>query len=275
MSQRFQDLSASSLAHAIEANTGEFLLALGRFGGGEERNEPAIQWSIGGAPIAYHNCVVHAHLTAERVDEAIIASIQRLQAHNVPGSWHVGPSMRPLDLGERLLAHGFTDGGEEPGMAADLLHLPRHVSTPAGFVIERVCSNQALQAWTRTLAAGFGEGEIEANWVGAMYQKIGFDEQGRWHHYLGLWDGQPVATTSLFLYADVAGIYFVFTLPQARGQGIGAAMTLAALHDARQRGYRIGVLAASSMGYPVYQRLGFHEYCRFHLYEWMPGLALS
>lgn len=270
MSQRFHDFSEPSLIQAIEANTREFLLSLGRLGGGEERDEPDLQWSIGGAPIAYHNCVVHAHLTAETVDEAIVTSIQRFQFHHVPGSWHVGPSMCPQDLGERLVAHGFTDGGQEPGMAVALQHLREHISSPPGLVIERIHTDQQLQIWTQTLATGFGEGEVEANWVGALYQKIGFDEQGLWHHYLGHWQGQPVATTSLFLSAGVAGIYFVFTHPQAQGRGIGAAITLAALQDARRRGYQVGVLTASAMGYPIYRRLGFQEYCRFHLYEWVP-----
>ncbi len=270
MGQQLHNLSEQSLIQAIEANTSEFLLALGRVGGGEERDEATVQWTIGGAPISYHNCVVRAHLTTETADEVIATSMRRFQAYNVPGSWHVGPSMRPLDLNTRLLRYGFTDGGEEPGMAVDLLTLHEQNSPLAGFVIERVSNEQELQVWTRTLAAGFGEGEIEANWVGEMYRKIGFDRQGALHHYLGYLNGEPVATTSLFLGAGVAGIYFVFTLPQARGRGIGTAITRAALLDARSWGYQIGVLAASSMGYSIYRSLGFREYCRFHLYEWEP-----
>jgi predicted GNAT family acetyltransferase len=51
-----------------------------------------------------------------------------------------------------------------------------------------------------------------------------------------------------------------------RGQGIGAAITLAPLLEARRLGYRIGALTASAMGYPVYVRLGFQEMCRIPVY---------
>ena len=153
-------------------------------------------------------------------------------------------------------------------MAVDLLTLPEEVPLPKGVSIERVRDEPALGVWTRTLAQGFGEGEIEANWVGAMYRQIGLGDQTLWRHYLGRLHGEPIATTTLFLGAGVAGIYFVFTLPAARRQGIGATITLAALREAQRLTYRIGVLGSSSMGYPVYQRLGFQEYCRIALYEW-------
>ncbi len=178
--------------------------------------------------------------------------------------------MRPADLGERLLAHGFTYGSPEPGMAADLLALPEDRPVPAGLTIERVRDERDLALWTRTLATGFGEGEREAAWVGEMYRRIGLDDRAPWRHYLGRLGGEPVATASLFLGAGVAGIYFVFTVPQARRRGIGAAITLAALREARALGYRIGVLGSSAMGYGVYQRLGFREYCAFGIYEWRP-----
>ena len=56
------------------------------------------------------------------------------------------------------------------------------------------------------------------------------------------------------------------TVPEVRRQGIGAAVGLAALRDARTMGYRIAVLGASPMGECLYRRLGFQEYCRMNNY---------
>ncbi len=263
-----QDTSPVALIRAIEENGVEFLLEMGRAGGGEEQRHGAIEWTIGGSPIDYHNAVVRANLAPEEADAAIKRVSERLQAHGLPGSWHLGPSMRPTDLGKRLLDQGWNDGGAEIGMAVDLNTLSAHVPTPEGFTIERVRDADALDRWRRTLAAGFGAGEREANWTAETYARIGLSDDVPWRHYLGLLGSTPVATASMFMAAGVAGIYFVFTVEAARRQGIGAAITLAPLLDARQMGYRVGVLNASAAGEPVYRRLGFVDYCRINIYEW-------
>jgi GNAT superfamily N-acetyltransferase len=264
------DTSPRALAHAIEENGAEFLLALGRAGGGEERADSLVHWTIGGSPIDYHNAVVRADLTAESVDTVIGESLEGLRRHNVPGTWHVGPGMRPPDLRERLLLKGFADGGDESGMAVELAALPSSIARPSELTVERVRDALALSLWTDTLGQGFGAGPKEAQWVGDMYGRIGLGDDTTWRHYIGRLDGSPVATASMLLAAGVAGIYFVFTLPEYRRRGIGAAVTLAPLLEARDLGYLAGVLAASTMGEPVYRRMGFREYCRIHIYEWRP-----
>jgi predicted GNAT family acetyltransferase len=264
-------LSDGALVAAIEQNGAGFLLALGRAAGAEERDDGRVQWVIGNCPIDYHNAVVAADLSAEEADEVIRESLERMRRRGVPGTWHVGPSIRPADLGERLLAAGFEHGGDDIGMAVDLLALSERRPIPEGFAVEPVGDAEGLAAWVEALGSGFGEGPVEAEWVGEMYERIGLGDGEHWRHYLGFLGGEPMATSTMFLGAGAAGIYFVYTVEGARRRGVGAAMTLAPLLEAREMGYRVGVLGSSQMGYPVYRDLGFEERCRIGVYEWRPA----
>ena len=86
--------------------------------------------------------------------------------------------------------------------------------------------------------------------------------------YLALSNGNPVGTSQLFLSKGVAGIYHVTCIPEARGQGIGSAITLAPLLEARELGYRISILQASKQGFNVYRRLGFQDFGNLSVYLW-------
>jgi GNAT superfamily N-acetyltransferase len=281
---RATDLNETDLAQAIEANAAELLMTMGTAGGGEQRDDGRVRWTIGGSPIDYHNAVVAADLSDTGADEAIAESLQLMKSHAVPGSWHVGPTMRPTDLGNRLLRAGFRHGGSEPGMAVALANLinppnrsaglpnpttdlPKRSADAAGDLqIGRVVDDQMLRVWQATLARGFGEGEKEARWVAEIYRREGYGDP--WRHYLGWLDGEPVATATIYLAAGVAGLYFVMTVPEARRRGIGAAITHAALVEARDSGFEYGVLGSSPAGRSVYAALGFREHCTIDLYEW-------
>ena len=258
-------------ARLVEENGAEFLLAMGRAGGAEEKHTAYIHWIIGSCPIAYHNAVVRAALPPDLLEAEVAASIACLEKYHTPGSWHAGPAMAPADIGRALLAHGFRPGGDDIGMAVDFSNLPESVEVPPGFTIQRVQNPSQLDQWRAALGSGFGEGPEEARWAAEMFARLGYTADSPWQHYLGLLHGEPVGTSSLFLNNGAAGIYFVSTVPEARRQGIGAAVTLAPLQAARRLGYSVGVLGASEMGYGVYRRLGFAEVCRIEVYEYSPS----
>ena len=56
---------------------------------------------------------------------------------------------------------------------------------------------------------------------------------------------------------------------------MAGALTSRALLDAREMGFRIGTLRASDMGQPVYERLGFEEYCRMPQWSAAQWLATT
>ncbi|MGC4939144.1 GNAT family N-acetyltransferase [Kribbella sp. DT2] len=252
------------LIQSVEDNAAELLLAMGTAGGGVRRDDAKVRWTIGGSPLDYHNAVVAADLPADEADAVIAESLDLMKAHGVPGCWHVGPSMRPTDLGERLITAGFTDGGREPAMAIEISKLTKETPGPPELEITRTSTDQELTVWEHTLGQGFGEGPPEAQWVAEIYRREGYDDP--WRHYLARLDGKPVATATTFLTENVAGVYFVMTVPEARRQGIGAAITQYAVQQAEDAA-QYAVLEASAAGKDVYAGLGFQQVGEVALYE--------
>jgi hypothetical protein len=89
---------------------------------------------IGNSPIDYHNAVVAAELAPEEADAAILESLGRMRAWDVPGTRHVGPRRAPS--------------------------------------ISASASPPTVSSTVETHGSGFGEGPVEAEWVGEMYRRI-------------------------------------------------------------------------------------------------------
>lgn len=207
-------------------------------------------------PLTFFNGIATSQLDRDDVPRVIA------QFEGRPFRWWISPSARPVDLDAVLLEHGLRHAFDSTGMAADLTTL-RDVATPRELTIERVSD---LSAWIDVFLPGFHKPAEERDaWLGA-YARCG-DE---WVHFVGRVNGVPIATTSLLLDGDLAGVYHVVTLPDHRGRGIGAAMTHAAMRVARDAGARTAVLQASEMGEGVYRSVGFEAVCTLTLYDWRP-----
>ena len=137
--------------------------------------------------------------------------------------------------------------------------------------MERVTDEQGLADFKTAFVAGM---EIP-DWAGQAWVDAtlaaGIDASP-WRCYVGKLDGRPVASNMLFCGAGVASVFGVATHPDARGQGIGTAITLIAYHDAYQAGYAYGVLFASELGASVYRRMGFRDVgASISRYLWRAG----
>ncbi|MDW8298751.1 MAG: GNAT family N-acetyltransferase [Anaerolineae bacterium] len=171
-------------------------------------------------------------------------------ALGVPYSVQIcAPSAEPIQ-DEIFLAARFTQLLCDPLMLCETdLDLP--------FISPEVCvrfvqdeSDQAL--YKRMVLEGFDmSGDSAEEFLDVM---LAMPES---RHVVAWLGERPCGAGSLALCGGVAGVYNVTTLPFARRRGVAAAM-MQMLHErARAEGYSGTALAASSMGAPLYRRLGY------------------
>ena len=152
------------------------------------------------------------------------------------------------------------------GMALDISKVNDVYVSPPELVIERVKDDDTLSQFVHVSSMNFDLPEAMEPLIHNVTSAAGYDSGDRFSHYLGLLDGEPVATSTGYKGDRVISIQNITTLPQARRQGVGTAVTLAPILEARDLGYNIASLQASKMGYPMYEKIGFQEYLRLRVY---------
>jgi GNAT superfamily N-acetyltransferase len=271
MSDMLEQLDPASIAHSIDANKIAYAAYLCAFPGAVFHDEPGMRWFETGVPLNSFNGVLQTRLDAATLPAASERVLAHFQQRGLPFEWHVGPSSLPQDVDALLSARGIAHVEDEPGMALHLDTLNESLPVSPDVTIQTVTTPEHLRQWAEAWGAT-APPFVARLWL-HVYSQLPFGPAQPLRLYLGSKDGNAVATSALFLGAGVAAINDVTTLPAARGQGIGAAMTLHAAHEARKAGHHIAVLTASPMGKPIYTRLGFREYGLFRTFAWEPPEA--
>ncbi len=257
MTDILQKLDPATIALTLDANKIAYGAYLSTFPGAVLHNDPGICWFETGVPLDQFNGVLQIQLDSATLPAAIDRVLTHFQQRGLPFQWHLGPSSQPRNITALLHARGITHVEDEPGMALELRALNEEVPLAPNVTIQPVTTPEDLRGWAGVWGCGAPE-EVTRQWA-EFYSQLRFGPEEQMRFYLGLVNGEPVATSALFLGAGVASVEHVVTLPQARRQGLGAAMTLHAARDARRSGYHIGMLFASPLGINIYRRLGFRE----------------
>ncbi|HEY5815991.1 MAG TPA: GNAT family N-acetyltransferase [Solirubrobacterales bacterium] len=84
--------------------------------------------------------------------------------------------------------------------------------------------------------------------------------------FLAHLDGRPAGISMTIVSHGVAGIFWVGCTAEARGRGLGRAMTAAALDAGFEMGAESASLQASPMGESIYRRMGFETIYDYRLY---------
>ena len=153
----------------------------------------------------------------------------------------------------------------EPGSAGMIteqrLSLPE---TPTDFQIAKVSTNEEAEDFNRVIAASFGMPlAISQLAIGRLSQLTKPNVAA----FVIKSQGQAVAAGMTVVEHGVAGLYYIGTIPQARGRGLGELCTRLLTNTAFDLGARAAILQASKIGEPLYQRVGYKTITHYRWYS--------
>jgi GNAT superfamily N-acetyltransferase len=212
--------------------------------------------------------------STKQTSEGLAFQIERVKAlyeqRELPLYWRVWSTDTPLDLQSLLNASGFVLVAEVPGMILKLDELSYDEVTSNDFIINPVQTQDDLNIWRDIAIAVNGPAFVP---LADTYVRVGIGNQ--LHSYIGWIEDVPVAISSIFYGTYAAGVYNISTLPAYRGRGLGRAITLRGLQDAKENKYEVAVLTSTEMGLPVYNRIGSKPCTTMSVYKHMQSIANS
>lgn len=183
---------------------------------------------------------------------ALASALEEIQALGLPYSLQARRGRTPA-FEQEAARVGLTAEEPIPGMLAS----PEALGTPDVPELEilRVETADGLAQALAVAANGFG---APPDMLAPLYLLEAAALEGL-AYYLGRVDGVDVCTSIGYTLGDTVGVFNVATPPEHRGRGYGAALTVEAARQGFALGADLAWLQASTMGLPVYRRLGFRE----------------
>lgn len=141
---------------------------------------------------------------------------------------------------------------------------------PPGAELRQVSSKAASEDYWRVAAASYPS-------IGFPPEVFGFytNHEGLMAEnvaaFIAYLDGEPASVAMTIVGHGVAGIYWVGSLEQARGKGLGRATTAAATNAGFDLGADTASLQASPMGKPIYAAMGYETVFDYRLFMSSPS----
>jgi GNAT superfamily N-acetyltransferase len=250
----------------VEENLWSMWSQFGRPPGCTLRDDDGVLWFETPIPVLPYNMVVRCHVDVD-ADEPIASVFRHFRRRAVPFVWFVHPNARPIDLESRLERHGFAAVEQITGMAMDLGVEPRLPVVPPGVEIHQVTPANDLALFMEFVAARWHVPAAARPHLALIADAFQIGAAGSPNRaWIAVRDGMAIAKVFTHDVGEVVGVYGMATRWASRGLGLGRALCMTALADARKRGRRLAVLHSSPMAVPLYRSVGFRDVGPFSLF---------
>ena len=210
-------------------------------------------------PAPFQNCVLRTD-NALNADEAMDRADSFFGGASNPYAVHTF-GRQDADLEQVLSQRGFIRQADMPAMLAD-----QPVAMPtidASWRLALANTQDDIASFIQVSAQAYASLGLPPFLTPSYFVKPGelLDPQVSIVIARGQ-EGAATAAAMALHTGEMAGLYWVGTLPEGRGTGLAAACTAMATNLAFERGARAVTLQASHMGETIYRRLGYREYGR-------------
>ena len=243
-----------NLIHPVISNWKELMLKLAAGMGANVIDEPGFFRMITGLPDAVFNPVGLTRLAEAEAERRIAETVAIARERRIPVEYWVAPDSKPEDLDVLLVNAGFEFAYEVPAMVIEGLgSWPRTGEMPN--LTYRVAVTDEVLGDLRVPFSVYG---LSSQTIDALIHCIPLMRDS-FVQLVGYEDGVAVCAGAVQFGGGEAGIYNIGTVAEARGRGLGTAVTCKCLSLSKERGYDTAVLTSSPQGFRVYESLGFEH----------------
>ncbi|MFI1485028.1 GNAT family N-acetyltransferase [Streptomyces sp. NPDC020747] len=203
------------------------------------------------------NGVLWSDLSETDADAAIAEQVRHFTGLGREFEWKLYGHDRPVDLGRRLRAAGFTAEPEETLVIAEVGELDLDVRLPEGIELRPVTDAAGVDLVADVHEQAF-HGTDSSRLRHLLLTQLA-EEPDTVVAVVALADGVPVSSARMELTPGTwfAGLWGGGTVEAWRGRGIYRALVAHRARIAADRGYRYLQVDASDDSRPILERLGF------------------
>lgn len=220
--------------------------------------------------------VVYANLTAENADPVIRDEIAFFTQQGVIDDfeWKYYDTDMPLDLPDRLRAHGFTPGEPEAVLVLDLAHLPPRLAAPPRSLIRRALTDADIDQIVVMHSLVWHD---DQRWLGDYLKPVIAHSPDRLSAYIADVDGVTASAGWIDFNppSPFSGLWGGSTLPEYRHRGLYTDLVAARAQEAIARGVQYLTIDASPMSRAVLEKLGFELLCMTIPFTFSPHTSVN
>jgi len=214
--------------------------------------------------------VVYSQLDDANAGEIIRQQVAYFEGLGQDFEWKVYDYDRPLDLKDRLAAHGFIIEEAEAIMVLDLAKAPAMLLKPTRHDVRRILSQEKL---ADVLIVESKVWEEDYTWLIQYLGEALSKQPDQMSVYVAYIDGQPASAAWTYFpqHSRFASLWGGSTISDYRKQGLYTALLAVRLQESVARQVSYLTVDASPMSQPILEKFGFERIATSYPCKWKAG----